>query len=105
MASWQGHFDPAVFQAFVKSLGIYPVGSLVKLQSQRLAVVSEQIPKSLVAPVVKLVYSMKSQLRLPPETLDLSRSSDKIVGRESPAAWQLPGLEALWAGDALACAR
>lgn len=105
MASWQGHFDPAVFQAFVKSLGIYPVGSLVKLQSQRLAVVSEQNPKSLVAPVVKLVFSMKSQLRLPPETLDLSRSSDRIVGRESPAAWHLPGLEALWAGDALNAAR
>lgn len=105
MAGWQGHFDPPVFQAFVKSLGIYPVGSLVKLQSQRLAVVSEQNPKSLVAPVVKLVFSLKSQLRLPPETLDLARSSDKIVGRESPAAWRLPGLDALWAGDALEAAR
>jgi HD-GYP domain-containing protein (c-di-GMP phosphodiesterase class II) len=30
MASWKGHFDPTLFQAFVKSLGIYPVGSLVR---------------------------------------------------------------------------
>ena len=30
MAEWKGHFDPTVFQAFVKSLGIYPVGSLVR---------------------------------------------------------------------------
>jgi HD-GYP domain-containing protein (c-di-GMP phosphodiesterase class II) len=35
MAEWaNGHFDPNVFQAFVKSMGIYPVGSLVKLTSR-----------------------------------------------------------------------
>ena len=35
MAQWAGHFDTAVFQAFVKSLGIYPVGSLVRPDSSR----------------------------------------------------------------------
>jgi HD-GYP domain-containing protein (c-di-GMP phosphodiesterase class II) len=31
MAEWSnGHFDEAVFQAFVKSIGIYPIGSLVR---------------------------------------------------------------------------
>ena len=39
MAAWtkEGHFGERVFQAFVKSMGIYPTGSLVKLQSGRLA--------------------------------------------------------------------
>ena len=32
-----GHFDERIFQAFVKSIGIYPIGSLVKLKSGRLA--------------------------------------------------------------------
>ena len=38
MASWQGQFDPEVFKAFVRSLGIYPTGSLVRLASGKLAV-------------------------------------------------------------------
>jgi HD-GYP domain-containing protein (c-di-GMP phosphodiesterase class II) len=34
MAEWcKGHFDERVFQAFVKCIGIYPIGSLVKLES------------------------------------------------------------------------
>lgn len=37
MAEWSaGHFDKTVFQAFVKSIGIYPVGSLVRLTTGRL---------------------------------------------------------------------
>jgi len=42
MAQWQGHFDQRVFQAFVKRIGIYPVGTFVRLKSVRLGVVIEQ---------------------------------------------------------------
>ena len=59
MAGWKGHFDTVVFQAFVKSLGIYPVGSLVKLKSGKLAVVTEQNPKNLVSPIVKVLETMR----------------------------------------------
>ncbi|HSI52809.1 HD-GYP domain-containing protein [Ideonella sp.] len=101
MASWQGHFDPKIFQAFVKSLGIYPVGSLVKLQSGKLAVVVDQNPKALVTPMVKVFFSTKSQMPLNPQLLDLTRSIDKIVGRENPATWGFKQLDELWAGDKL----
>ncbi|MBC8056357.1 MAG: HD-GYP domain-containing protein, partial [Rhizobiales bacterium] len=47
MASWAGHFDPTLFAVFVRSLGIYPTGSLVRLRSGRLAVVVKQHPKEL----------------------------------------------------------
>jgi HD-GYP domain-containing protein (c-di-GMP phosphodiesterase class II) len=40
MASWKGQFDEPLFAAFVQSLGIYPTGSLVRLQSGKLAVVA-----------------------------------------------------------------
>jgi HD-GYP domain-containing protein (c-di-GMP phosphodiesterase class II) len=98
MASWTGHFDKAVLAAFVRSLGIYPTGSLVRLASGRLAVVIEQNPSALVDPVLRVFYSTKSQMRIPPERLDLSRPgcSDRIVGRESNADYGFTGLDELW---------
>jgi putative nucleotidyltransferase with HDIG domain len=101
MAEWaHGHFDHQVFQAFVKSLGIYPIGSLVRLGSGRLAVVVEQSSRSLTMPLVKVFYSTKSDLRIPPELIDLSapNCSDKIAGREDPALWKFPDLNELWSG-------
>lgn len=101
MAEWRGgHFDDAVFQAFVKSLGIYPTGSLVRLQSGRLAVVVSQNERSLVTPVVRVFFSTRSQLHLPPELLDLAHPacSDRIAARESNAQWKFTHLDELWAG-------
>ncbi|HQO29005.1 MAG TPA: HD-GYP domain-containing protein, partial [Accumulibacter sp.] len=55
MAEWsKGHFDTRVFQAFVKSIGIYPIGSLVMLSCGRLGVVVDQSEKSLLQPQVKV---------------------------------------------------
>ena len=107
MASWKGHFDTTLFAAFVRSLGIYPVGSLVGLASGRLAVVMEQNPQALTAPVVKVFYSTKSQLPIPPQRVDLAAAgtSDSIVGRESPAKWGFGFVDELWADPELIRAR
>jgi HD-GYP domain-containing protein (c-di-GMP phosphodiesterase class II) len=101
MAEWaNGHFDGKVFQAFVKSLGIYPVGSLVRLTSGRLGVVVEQTGKSLTTPSVKVFFSTKSNMRIIPEVIDLSLpgSTEKIAGREDPAKWRFSDLNELWSG-------
>ena len=101
MASWKGQFDPVIFATFVKSVGIYPTGSLVRLHSDRLAVVIEQNPAMLTAPVVRVFYSLKSQMPVSLQRLDLSGgTSDRIVGRESPEKWKFTFLDELWAGDA-----
>ena len=99
MAEWKGHFDPAVFQAFVKSLGIYPIGSLVRLESGKLGVVIEQVEQSLLKPKVKVFFSTKSQAYIKPEVIDLARSAEKIAGREDAATWGIKDVDRYWAGD------
>ena len=101
MAEWSaGNYDPVIFQAFVKSIGIYPVGSLVRLESNRLAVIIEQTDKSLLTPKVKVFFSIKSNGRIVPEILDLSKPAcrDKIVSNESPEKWDIPDINELWSG-------
>ncbi len=103
MAEWcKGHFDPAVFQAFVRSLGIYPVGSLVRLASGMIGVVTEQSGDTLLTPKVKVFYSTKSKMRVLPRMVDLARASngDKIVSREDPEQWHFPDLNELWSSPA-----
>ena len=88
MAEWQeGHFDNTVFHAFVKTIGIYPSGTLVKLKSTRLAVVIEQSEKNLLTPIVKVFFSTKGDAPLNPEIIDLSQSTDSILNAEDPAKW------------------
>lgn len=98
MAGWNGHFDQKVFHAFVKCIGIYPVGALVRLQSGRLAVVMEQHADYLLTPRVKVFYSASSRMPLPPECIDLACGQDSIVSIESEKTWGFKSLEALWVG-------
>ena len=101
MASWKGQFDPVVFATFVKSVGIYPTGSLVRLHSERLAVVIEQNPAVLTAPVVRVFFSLKSGMPVSLQRLDLAGgTNDRIIGREPPDRWNFTFLNELWAGEA-----
>jgi putative nucleotidyltransferase with HDIG domain len=99
MASWQGHFDAAVLQTFVKTIGIYPVGSLVRMASGKLGVVVEQNSKKLTAPKVKLFFSTRSGMPMQPKLVDLTEShvQDRIVAREPPENWSFGYLQDLWA--------
>ncbi|ALK95225.1 phosphodiesterase [Massilia sp. WF1] len=88
------HFNPALTQEFMRCVGIYPVGTLVLLESGRLGVVVEPHETSLLTPKVNVFFSTKSQTYIKPETIDLSRGlgfggGDKIVRHESPEKWKV----------------
>ena len=68
--------DKSLVQQFIKCLGVYPVGSLVLLSNERLAMVLEQKDSPL-TPLVKVFYSVRNSHYLTPKDIDLS--IDKTV--------------------------
>jgi HD-GYP domain-containing protein (c-di-GMP phosphodiesterase class II) len=88
------HFNPQFAQEFMRCVGIYPVGTMVLLESGRLGVVVEPHETNLLAPKVNVFFHTKKNVYIKPETIDLSRGlgfggGDKIVGHESPAKWNV----------------
>ncbi len=103
MGRWtSGHFDPVVFQAFARTLGIYPVGSLVRLNTGQIGVVTEQSKDAPTMPMLKVFYVVATGCRFDPVQVDLSARGglEKIIAREDPAKWKFSDLDAMWLGTA-----
>ena len=85
------HFDPTLVRAYVKSVGIYPTGSLVRLESGRLGVVIEQHENKMMQPKLRVFFHAENQRYLPPEVIDLAwpGCQDKITGHEEYDAWNI----------------
>ncbi len=98
MAQWTGHFDTRVFHALVRTVGIYPLGSLVRLESGRLGVVVALLPGKLTTPVVRVFFSAKNRAAIVQQEVDLSRPgvNDRILSREDPAEWGFSNLDDFW---------
>ncbi len=92
---WRGSkFESELVQKFVRSVGIYPVGTLVSLDSDLLGVVISLSDENLLQPVIRIVYDTKNDKMVVPYEVDLSLSSGKgkegsIVGYENPDKWNL----------------
>ncbi len=100
MAQWsrEGHFDETVFQAFVKTIGIYPIGSLVRLSPNRLGVVVDQAPAGLLTPTVKAMFTIDTRQYCKPELIEIGQpgSEERIVSRETAEPRGLSGLDDFW---------
>lgn len=83
------HFDSELVQRFIRGIGIYPVGSLVRLDSEHLAVVIEQNREDLLHPKIRVVFSIRADGFVSPRDVDLSKTDERIVGFESPARWKI----------------
>lgn len=68
------HFDAELVKQFANCIGIYPVGSLVLLESQKLAVVTEKNPGQPLKPKLRAFYSTRGNHYIPAKDFDLSAS-------------------------------
>ena len=89
MLSWEGHFDPALLDIFVRSIGIYPLGGLVRLHSGRLAVVMAADAASPTAPQVRAFYDITGAHFIEPVDLSTANRAggDPIVSGERGTHW------------------
>jgi putative nucleotidyltransferase with HDIG domain len=83
------HFDPQLVQTFIRAIGIYPTGTLVRLESNRMGVVVEQNENNLLEPVVRIFYHAGQQHYIPPELVDLSKVQDRIASCENYDKWKI----------------
>lgn len=93
-------FNPVLAQEFIRCVGIYPVGTLVRLESGRLGVVVEPHATSLLTPKVNVFFDTSSGTHIPVQTIDLSRpigsgGADRILGLEPPKKWRLDPMQFL----------
>ena len=76
--------DQALVKQFVRCVGVHPVGSLVKLKSGRLGIISKQNPDSLLSPVVMTFYSVNGGHFNEIKRIDLATTDDEIESGVRP---------------------
>ncbi|MFJ4294392.1 HD-GYP domain-containing protein [Cupriavidus sp. NPDC089707] len=80
-------FDRRVFKAFTGTVGIYPLGTVLRLRSNRLAVVCGQNVADPLRPLVMVFFSVSQSKPLPTELVDLRHSEETVVAFENAADW------------------
>lgn len=89
MQGWTGCFDADLLFTFFEAIRVFPLGSVVRLDNDKLAVVlpckTDSSP-----PLVRVFYDTASQAVEKPEDLTLGqRAKDaRIVAREDPSKWR-----------------
>jgi hypothetical protein len=77
---------------FVRCIGVYPIGSLVRTNSEQLGIVLECTAHEPSRPMLRMVYDVRRDKKLTsPYILDLAESASKleVVGYEDPDKWSI----------------
>jgi len=88
MAEPDSGLDPDLLARFTETVGIHPIGSVVELESGRLAMVVAQDESDPTRPRVRAFWSKAQQTALPPSDIALANyfGEDRIVARADLAA-------------------
>ncbi|MDR6788621.1 putative nucleotidyltransferase with HDIG domain [Sphingomonas sp. BE138] len=87
MQSWTGHFDPDLLVRFIDSIGIHPVGGLVRLHSSRLALVMEGNDRRPTEPRVRVFYDIPALSFVPQHDIIAAPDTDPIHRAECGERW------------------
>jgi HD-GYP domain-containing protein (c-di-GMP phosphodiesterase class II) len=66
-------FDEDLIHQFIRAMGIYPVGSIVSLQSGLVGMVVESGCENALQPVVRVFYDSRKKVMLSPRDLDITQ--------------------------------
>jgi len=72
-------FDPAVISAFTKVMGIYPIGSIVRLNDESVARVTRVHVNAPMRPVIQLLMDRNKKVINPGETPTIDLLADKTL--------------------------
>ena len=97
MQEMAGRFDPVVLAAFIEAICAHPVGSVVRLASDRLALVVDQDPADHRQPRVRTFFSLNTGKMVKPEDIALAHcfGRDRIVGQADPEAYGIKDFDKL----------
>ncbi|WP_126457062.1 HD-GYP domain-containing protein [Sulfuriflexus mobilis] len=65
--------DSELVERFIQCLGIYPIGSLVELNSEEVGIVISVAQGRRLTPMIMLVRNAEKRVMMPPKVIDLSR--------------------------------
>ncbi|WP_070098714.1 HD-GYP domain-containing protein [Sphingobium sp. SYK-6] len=97
MRGMEGQFDEALLDQFIESVGVYPIGSVVRLTNGRLALVVDQNAQDYTSPRVWSFYDVGSRRVIKPEDLDLRfcRGRVEIVCSDDASDYAIENLPAI----------
>lgn len=97
MKAWEGHFDPALLDRFADSLGIYAIGTLVRLSTGELGVVVGSAGAADEDVVVRAFFDCELLSEIEPIDRAIAPSAEhpRIIGRDSPTFWRFHDWEVL----------
>ncbi|MBH0045179.1 HD-GYP domain-containing protein [Pseudoalteromonas sp. NZS11_1] len=84
-------FDPVLLNKFIQCIGIHPVGTLVRLSSQKVGLVTESNPSTPLKPIVKTFYSAKHSRYTEIKDIDLSnkKTLDTLESAVKPKEYNI----------------
>ncbi|MBF0107626.1 MAG: HD-GYP domain-containing protein [Magnetococcales bacterium] len=98
--SIRGQLSPELVQIFIRHIGIFPVGSVVRLENQLIGLVVQTNRNHLLYPRVRLLVDARDKKTIEPREVDLMEWRDKqqgyvIISGEQPEDWGIDPESAL----------